>query len=128
MNVKRSEDVKVTVYVAGALAFALLLVSPAKADGMAATTIRGEVEAANYDEDGRVTKVAVYDDEWGAVLVLENGKGTELLKHVGVLVSATGNIRELDDDSGYSYAIEVTSYTIDEPAEPDEDPDHDPRE
>lgn len=37
-----------------------------------------------------------------------------------------GVVRELDDDSGYSYAIEVASYTIDEPAEPDDQPDDDP--
>jgi hypothetical protein len=58
--------------------------------------------------------------------VLKSGKGNELLSLVGVIVSATGELSELDDDSGYSYAIEVTSYTIDEPPDPEEDPGDNP--
>ena len=41
-------------------------------------------------------------------------------KHVGAVVYATGEIRESDDDE-YQYAIEVESYTIEEP-EDDPDP------
>jgi hypothetical protein len=126
MSVKLVLGSRVVGY--AAVALALLLVSPGKAEGTETSTIRGEVEVADYDEDGAVTEVAIYDDEWGSVLVLASGKGSELLDQIGAVVSATGEIRELDGDRGYSYAIEVTSYTIDEPAEPEggleDDPDN----
>lgn len=89
-------------------------------------TISGEVEAADYDEDGNVIDVAIYDEEWGSVFVLRTGKGSALLNHVGEVVSATGEIRELDDDSGYLYSIEVASYSSGEPEEPSEDPGDEP--
>jgi len=78
--------------------------------------ISGEVEAADFDEDGNVVAVSIYDMQWGAVLVRGEGRGAELLKQVGAIVTATGHIEELDDDSAYQYAIRVESYTVDEPA------------
>ena len=90
------------------------------------TTLTGEIEVAEYDDDGNATSVMVYDSEWGEVLVSKEGKGKELLNHVGAVAKVTGTIVELDDDSGYSYAIQVTGYTIEEPAEPEDDPDLDP--
>jgi hypothetical protein len=91
-------------------------------------TLNGEIEVAEYDDDGNAASVMVYDSEWGEVLVSKEGKGKELLNHVGAVAEVTGTIVELDDDSGYSYAIQVTGYTIEEPAEPEDDPDLDPEE
>ena len=103
-------------------------VAPALADESEAVTVSGEVEAAEYDDDGNVTQVAIYDEEWGSVLVLRTSKGAELMNHVGAMVTANGVVRELEDDSGYSYSIEVASYTIDEPAEPEDQPYDDPED
>jgi hypothetical protein len=89
---------------------------------MATVTVRGEVEVADYDDDDGVTEVAIYDSDWGSVLVLDGGKGADLLDEVGAVVSARGLIRELDEDGEYPYAIEVRSYRIVEPAKPEEDP------
>ena len=83
-------------------------------------TISGEVEATEYDEDGNVIEVAIYDDDWGSVLVWQNEKGAELLDLVGAIVSATGDLREHDDDP-FPYTISVTDYTVEEPAEPEGD-------
>jgi len=125
MNLRKDETVAIA-YVLAAILFALLLVGPGTAVAEETVTISGEIEAADYDDDGEVTQVSIYDSEWGSVLVLKGGKGNELLSHVGAVVSAAGELSELDDDSGYSYAIEVTSYTIDEPANPEENPGDNP--
>jgi hypothetical protein len=89
-------------------------------------TLNGEIQVADYDDDGNATSVMVYDSEWGSVLISKEGKGKELVNHIGAVAKVTGIIVELDDDSGYSYAIKVTGYTIEEPAEPEDDPDWDP--
>jgi hypothetical protein len=125
MNLRKDETMAIA-YVLAAILCALLLVEPGTAAAEETVTISGEIEAADYDDDGEVNQVAVFDSEWGSVLVLKSGKGNELLSLVGVIVSATGELSELDDDSGYSYAIEVTSYTIDEPPDPEEDPGDNP--
>ena len=119
----RKDDTRAIASASAVIVFALLFVGIGTAGELETVTITGEIEAAYYDDDGNVTQVAIYDGEWGSVLVLKSGKGAELLNHLGAFVSATGEIRELDDDSDYSYAVEVASYTIDEPAEPEEDPD-----
>jgi hypothetical protein len=84
-------------------------------------TLNGEIEVAEYDDDGNAASVMVYDSEWGSVLISNEGKGKELLNHVGAVAKVTGTIVELDDDSGYSYAIKVTGYTIEEPTEPEDE-------
>jgi hypothetical protein len=90
-------------------------------------TLNGEVDPAAYDEEtGNLVSVAIFDSEWGSVLVSPGGKGAELLGHVGAVVTVTGTIEELGEDSDYEYAIKVTSYTIDESAEPEEEPEDDP--
>jgi hypothetical protein len=83
------------------------------------TTLNGEIEVAEYGDDGSPESVMVYDSEWGSVLISKEGKGGELLSHVGAIATLTGTIVELEDDGDYSYAIVVKSYSIDEPAEPD---------
>jgi hypothetical protein len=120
MNV-RKDDTRVTVCILTVIVFVLMLVGPNTLRATETVTLNGEVEAADYDEDGTVIDVAIFDGEWGSVLVLRTGKGAKLLNHVGAVVSATGEIRELDDESGYLYSIEVTSYSIDSPVEPEED-------
>jgi hypothetical protein len=89
-------------------------------------TLNGEIEVAEYDDDGNAASVMVYDSKWGEVLVSKEGKGKELLNHVGAVAKVTGIIVELDDDSDYSYAIKVSGYTIEEPTDPEDDPDWDP--
>jgi hypothetical protein len=93
--------------------------------GEEAVTLNGEIEVAEYDDDGNVLSVMVYDSEWGSVLVSGEGKGKELLKHVGAVAKVTGTLVELDDESFYSYSIRVSSFSIEEAAEPDDDPDWD---
>ena len=89
-------------------------------------TLNGEIEIAEYDDDGNAVSVMVYDSEWGSVLISKQGKGKELLNHVGAVVKVTGTIVELDDDTGLSYAIQVGAYTIEKPAKPGSDMDWDP--
>lgn len=84
-------------------------------------TLNGEIEVAEFDEDGEPKAAAIYDSEWGSVLISNAGKGQELLNHVGAIAEITGNLVELDDDSGYSYSITVSDYTIVEPAEGESD-------
>lgn len=82
------------------------------------TTINGQVEAAAYDDDGNIIEVTIFDASWGSVLVLQGGKGAELLELVGAIVSATGDLREHDNDP-YPYTISVTDYTVEEPSDPE---------
>jgi len=92
-------------------------------------TLEGEIEVARYDGE-EVAAVAVYDDQWDWVLVVNEGKGKELLNHVGAVVKLTGSIVEIDDDVAdeYSHEIVVKSYTIEEPAEYEPAEDWDPEE
>ncbi|MDX1387579.1 MAG: hypothetical protein R3344_00190 [Acidobacteriota bacterium] len=106
-----------------ALAFGILLVFSASAGAAKeeVVTLQGDIETAEYDDDGNVSAVSVYDGDWGSVLIRNHGKGAELSRHVGAVAKVTGTIVELDDDSGYSYAITATSYTIVTPAESEEE-------
>ncbi len=88
----------------------------------ATVTLLGYVEAAEYDDEDNVVAISIYDSEWGAVLIRRSGKGGELMKHLDAEVELTGTLVELDDDSGFSYAISVTSFKLVNPAEPDDDP------
>jgi hypothetical protein len=110
---------------APAVWIALLLILAAgatAAEDQEVFTLNGDVEPAAYDEEtGDVVAVAIYDNEWGVVLIANAGKGKELLDHVGAVVTATGPIRELDSYSEFAYEITVTRYTIEQPAEPAQD-------
>lgn len=77
-------------------------------------TLQGEIEPAIYDDDGEITAVMIFDREWGSVLIDRDGKGSDLLEHVGSIATVRGTIHELDDDSDFSYAIQVVDYTIGE--------------
>jgi hypothetical protein len=112
------------------IAILLLLLGALAAESQEVVTLEGEIEPAEYDdESGELISVAIYDPKWGSVLVSPEGKGRELLDHVGAIVTATGTIMELSDDSGFEYVIKVSSYTIREPEEfPEEEPDWDPDE
>lgn len=89
-------------------------------------TLRGAIEIAERDDDGNVAAVVVHDNEWGSVLISDEGTGKQLLGHVGAVATIIGTIVETDDDSGYSYTITVDDYTIEEPEEPEEEPDDEP--
>jgi hypothetical protein len=90
-------------------------------------TLKGAIEVAAYDDDGAVEAVAVYDSDWGEVLVSNEGKGKELLDHVGAFAEITGTIVEIDEDShGFEYEIIVTTYTIEGSEDLENDEDWDP--
>jgi hypothetical protein len=96
----------------------MLIVGPPAAWSEEKVTIEGEIEVAEYDEQGE-TPVSVYiwDSEWYSVLILNEGKGKELIDHVGSVASVTGTITELDDDGEFKHAMKVSSYTIEEPTD-----------
>lgn len=95
----------------------ILVGSPATAKVEEAVALHGEIEAAEYDGDGNVVSVAVYDSEWGSVLISKEGKGKELLKHVGAIATVEGKIVESEDDPEYSYSIKVSGYKIEDSAD-----------
>lgn len=105
-----------------ALAMSASCLGPVTAE-TEAVTLTGEVEAADFDDDGGVAAVAIYDFEWGSVLVAGDSKGKELLDHVGDVVRASGYVEPLDDDSGYFHLIRIQSYSIEEAAAHDDDAD-----
>ena len=96
-------------------------------------TIEGEIEVAEYDDQGE-TPISVYiwDSDWHSVLISNEGKGKELMNHIGSVASVTGTIAELDEESEFKYALKVSSYTIEEPADleeyPEDEPDWNPEE
>ena len=100
----------------------LLTGSPTHADE-GVVTLKGYIDIAESDDDGNVASVSIYDSEWGSVLISKEGKGSELLKHVDAEVELTGQIVELDDDSGYAYVITVASFKLEKPEEPEDDRD-----
>jgi hypothetical protein len=75
-------------------------------------TITGMLEPAEMDDHGAVFAVTIYDGEYGTVLVLDEGKGADLVEHVGEEVTLTGTIEELDEESGYLYGIIVSRYIL----------------
>lgn len=111
-----------------AICMALLLlavgssISVATVEGME-ITFTGTLDLAATDDNGSVTAVEIYEPEFGTVLVTRNGKGPELLAHVGEEVTLTGTIEELNDDSGYLFGITVTRYTLLD-VEQESDPDN----
>jgi hypothetical protein len=115
---------------AASLIAAFVLVLGASIAGSEDTqTIAGEVEPAEHDEDGDVSSVGIYDNDWGWVVISNTGKGKELLDYVGAMVTVTGTIEKIDDGRGPAHVMEVSSYSIDEPAEHEEYPeDWDPDE
>jgi hypothetical protein len=101
--------------------------APALADEDS-VTLNGEIEVAEYDDEGNPTSVMIFDPEWGSILISNEGKGGELMNHVGAIASVTGTVVELNDDSGYSYALHVSDYVIEQPADPNDYPAWDPEE
>ena len=94
-------------------------------------TVSGEIEAAELNEDGVATKVAIYDGEWGLVLIAGSGKGKELLKHVGEYAEVWGALEELGGENEYDYVMTVSGYVLEELEQPEEDldlPEEDPTE
>lgn len=109
----------------GAVLMAAATAAPLQADAEEKVTLKGEIEVAESDHDGTVLSVAIYDDEWGSVLILSTGQGKALLGHAGKVATVSGTLVEPDEDSGYSHAIRVSSYVLDESDEKDDD-EHDP--
>jgi len=88
--------------------------------------VRGTIEAVEQDDDGNVTVVSLYDNEWGPVLISSEGKGEELLDHVGAVATLTGTIVETGDHDRFPYVITVSDYVIEEHFEPEDEPDDEP--
>jgi len=107
--------------VALSIGVALLLTGAVTQANEETVTLKGYIEVAEYDDDENVASVSIYDSEWGSVLISNEGRGSELRKHVDADVELTGQIVELDDDSGYSYAIKVTSFKVEKSEEPEDD-------
>jgi hypothetical protein len=107
--------------VALSIGVALLLTGAVTQANEETVTLNGYIEVAEYDDDENVASVSIYDSEWGSVLISNEGRGSELRKHVDADVELTGQIVELDDDSGYSYAIKVTSFKVEKSEEPEDD-------
>ena len=107
--------------VALSIGVALLLTGAVPQANEETVTLKGYIEVAEYDDDENVASVSIYDSEWGSVLISNEGRGSELRKHVDADVELTGQIVELDDDSGYSYAIKVISFKVEKSEEPEDD-------
>ena len=107
--------------VALSIGVALLLTGAVTQANEETVTLKGYIEVAEYDDDENVASVSIYDSEWGSVLISNEGRGSELRKHVDADVELTGQIVELDDDSGYSYAIKVISFKVEKSEEPEDD-------
>lgn len=110
--------------VPAALAVILLLAATAGPAVVAdeTATLHGEIEVADYDDDGNPVSIMVYDTEWGSVLIADGGKGKELRKHVGSYAKLTGTIIEAQDD-GYPYTINVSGFSIERDTSDDWDED-----
>ena len=82
---------------------------PASGEAHGEQTLVGEVFAEQYDENGEVSGVSIFDDNWGTVMVSPAGQGRELLSRVGMLVEATGEVEETEEGD---YVITVKRYRI----------------
>ena len=107
----------------------MLEIAVANLNGTASGIWLGEIEVAEYDEQGETPlAVFIWDSDWYSVLISNEGKGKELLDHVGSVASVTGTITELDDDGEFKHAMKVSSYTIEEPADLEDFPEDEPDE
>lgn len=84
-------------------------------------TLTGEVEAVDENEEGVVTSVAVFDPDYGSVLIDSAGKGRQLLDLVDSTVRVHGTIEELDEESGFLFLMHVTGFEELDPSESEED-------
>ena len=111
-----------------ALAAALLVLAGTQTAWAAeSVTIEGDIEEAEYDpETDDVISVSIWDAELGSVLIANSGKGRELLGHVGDEVRVTGIINEFDEESGFDYVMDVTSYEVISQVESEEEPEDEP--
>jgi len=91
------------------LAICVATGQPASAEAHGEQTLVGEVFAEQYDENGEVSGVSIFDDNWGTVMVSPAGQGRELLSRVGMLVEATGEVEETEEGD---YVITVKTYRI----------------
>jgi len=94
---------------AGLLLLLAFTGTPASGESHGEQTIAGEIFAEEYNGEGEVTVVSIFDEEWGTVTVSPAGRGHELLARVGALVEATGEIEESEEGD---YVISVKSYRV----------------
>jgi hypothetical protein len=107
---------------------AYLAASPTAEPEVWQEMLRGTVEAAETADDGTVLRVEIDDAEWGYVLVAEEGRGLELMAHVGATVEATGQMQAIDDEEAmHEYVIVVEDFELlDQESDPEEDDPEDP--
>lgn len=77
-------------------------------------TLSAAIEVADYDDDGNVASVMIFVAEHGSILIDNEGKGKELLDHVGEWATITGTLEALDGEGGYDYVIQVEDFTLED--------------
>jgi hypothetical protein len=112
--------------VAAALVLGLCALAPLRAEPADDTvTITGLVRIAQFGARGETVRVYV-DAAEEPVLVSRRDRGKELLALVGATVRATGYLRKIRSDEGFTKTIDVTEYVIEAPAvaKPQRNADH----
>ena len=78
-------------------------------------TIAGLVRIAQFGARGETVRVYI-DAEEEPVLVSRRDKGKELLTQVGATVRASGYLRKIRSEEGFTKTIDVTEYVVEAPA------------
>lgn len=104
------------IVVVAAIVFPLLAMTPLRAEAADDTVaIAGLVRTAQFGARGETIRVYI-DAESEPVLVSRREKGKELLTLVGATVRASGYLRKIRTDEGFTKTIDVTEYVIAAPA------------
>ncbi len=71
--------------------------------------VTGIIIPNNWDENGRVTQIAIYTNEEDVYLVEHNRQGKELLSHINKRVAVKGKIMEGNEVNQF---IVVENYSV----------------
>lgn len=85
--------------------------------------LTGVIDVATSDDFGEVESVLIQDEEWGDVLILHQGVGSELLDYVDERVRIRGTVFNLEDDDDFMHAVRVKEFDLDEDVDDDSDDD-----
>jgi hypothetical protein len=78
-------------------------------------TITGVVRTAQFGARGEVVRVYI-DAPEEPILVSRRDRGKHLLAQVGATVRATGYLRKIRSDEGFTKMIDVTAFAVEEVA------------
>jgi hypothetical protein len=111
------------VLIAAAASSAAVLMVSAEEEGEGKVTVTGYVDVAEEDDSGQPMSVFIDDYDKGYYLVANEGKGKELLRHIGEEVEAQGVAERLDSDPDYDFLLRVSSFRLlsEEEGEDDEE-------